>query len=54
MSPSEEKFLQWNRLRMDRIIIDYLLREGFFRSATKLAKDNSIEVCHVKLLIEPI
>lgn len=44
MKNSDEEFLRWNRSRVDRILVDYLLREGYFRSATKLAKDYDIEV----------
>lgn len=42
--PNDEIFLQWNRVRVDRILVDHLLREGCYESAVKLAKDSDIEV----------
>jgi macrophage erythroblast attacher len=45
--PNDELFLQWSRVRVDRILVDHLLREGCYESAIKLAKDSGIEVKHL-------
>ncbi|KAJ3079287.1 GID complex subunit containing RING finger motif [Quaeritorhiza haematococci] len=44
-SPAEasETFARWNKTRLDRILVDYMLRNGFTETATKVAKDESIE-----------
>ena len=34
---------QWKRARVDRLLIDYLLRAGFYRTAVDLAKRQGIE-----------
>jgi hypothetical protein len=35
---------QWTETRLDRIIVDFLLREGCYESANHLARDSNIEV----------
>jgi macrophage erythroblast attacher len=33
---------RWYKIRLDRIMVDYLLREGFYNTAIMLAKDSNI------------
>ncbi|KAI0995807.1 hypothetical protein K3495_g12374 [Podosphaera aphanis] len=37
------KYERWSRIRLDRLIVDYLLRNGFQNSAIALAKEKGIE-----------
>lgn len=37
------KYEQWSRTRLDRILVDYLLRQGYNESATALSKEKGIE-----------
>lgn len=37
-----ETLLIWNKTRLDRVIIDHLLREGHFETANKFAADSNI------------
>lgn len=41
--PSPAKTEEWRRLRIDRIVIDYLLRTGYFETADQLAKFNDAD-----------
>ncbi|XP_074641550.1 E3 ubiquitin-protein transferase MAEA-like isoform X1 [Tubulanus polymorphus] len=34
---------QWKKKRLDRMLVDYFLRSGFYSTALKLAKDSGIE-----------
>src|SRR5438046_630590 len=43
-SANSEAYTQWSRVRLDRILVDYMLREGFSETAIHLAKAESIEV----------
>jgi len=43
-SANSEAYTQWSRVRLDRILVDYMLREGFSETALHLAKAESIEV----------
>ena len=42
--PQKDEATKWNDRRMDRILADYMLRRGYHRSATQLAKERQIEV----------
>lgn len=42
--PQKDEATKWNDKRMDRILADYMLRRGYHRSATQLAKEHQIEV----------
>lgn len=44
LSKSPE-FIAWNKTRLDRVIVDFLLREGLNQSAKKVAAETGIEVC---------
>ena len=46
-SPESEEFLRWNKIRIDRIIVDYLLREGFYDSAIRLS-----EIAEIRNLVD--
>ncbi|KAG0004650.1 GID complex subunit containing RING finger motif [Modicella reniformis] len=38
-----DEFSRWSRVRLNRIVVDYLLREGFRETASLLAKSEHIE-----------
>ncbi|KAF9578964.1 GID complex subunit containing RING finger motif [Lunasporangiospora selenospora] len=42
-SLDSDDFARWSRVRLNRILIDYMLRDGFRGSATLLAKSENIE-----------
>lgn len=42
-SLDDVKYEEWSRTRLDRLLIDYLLRNGHIESATALAKEKDIE-----------
>lgn len=41
-SLDDVKYEQWSRTRLDRLLVDYLLRSGYKESATALAKEKNI------------
>lgn len=42
-SLADVKYDEWSRVRLDRLLVDYLLRAGYSKSAEKLAKVKGIE-----------
>lgn len=42
-SLTDVKYEQWSRTRLDRLVVDYLLRAGYSESATALAQAKDIE-----------
>ena len=42
--PRKDALLEWNRRRLDRLLVDHLLRRGYLASALHLARDSSIQV----------
>jgi macrophage erythroblast attacher len=42
-SLDDVKYEEWSRTRLDRLLVDYLLRYGYKESATELAKEKSIQ-----------
>ncbi|KAJ5095134.1 hypothetical protein N7532_007425 [Penicillium argentinense] len=42
-SLADVKYEQWSRVRLDRLLVDHMLRSGFVESAEALAKENGIE-----------
>lgn len=42
--PRKDALLEWNRLRLDRLLVDHLLRRGYLTTALQLANDSGIEV----------
>lgn len=43
-SPKAPEFIAWSKTRLDRVIVDYLLREGMTSTAKTVAKEGGIEV----------
>jgi hypothetical protein len=41
-SLDDVKYEQWSRTRLDRLLVDYLLRYGYKESATALAREKDI------------
>lgn len=39
-----EEFERWSRVRLNRMMVDYLLRQGYHESAHKLAQEYRIKV----------
>ena len=45
VAPSDkEAFNRWSKLRLDRVLVDYMLRKGFNDTAKKMAEDSEISV----------
>jgi hypothetical protein len=42
--PRKDALLDWNRRRLDRLLVDHLLRRGYLTSALHLARDSNIQV----------
>lgn len=42
-SLADVKYDEWSRLRLDRLLVDYLLRAGYGESAAALAREKGIE-----------
>lgn len=42
-SLDDVKYEEWSRTRLDRLLVDYLLRNGYKESAGALAKEKGIE-----------
>ena len=42
-SLADVKYDDWSRVRLDRLMVDYLLRAGYSKSAANLAKEKDIE-----------
>jgi macrophage erythroblast attacher len=40
---ADVKYEQWSRKRLDRLMVDYMLRNGYFESARRLAEEKNIE-----------
>ena len=40
-SPVQEK--QWRRVRLDRMLVEYFLRQGFYTTAIELASSSGID-----------
>lgn len=36
---------QWRKKRLDRMLVEYFLRTGYYNTAIKLARNSGIEVC---------
>ena len=42
--PSQEHHVEWSKQRLDRILVDHMLREGHNETAAMLAQDSDIQV----------
>jgi macrophage erythroblast attacher len=40
---ADVKYDDWSKVRLDRMLVDYLLRQGYVQSASQLAKEKKIE-----------
>ncbi|KAG9965566.1 protein FYV10, partial [Aureobasidium melanogenum] len=40
---ADVKYDDWSKVRLDRMLVDYLLRQGYIQSASQLAKEKKIE-----------
>lgn len=47
-SPKAPEFISWSKTRLDRVIVDYLLREGMTNTAKTVARESGIEVSYVR------
>ncbi|ORX98890.1 hypothetical protein K493DRAFT_329233 [Basidiobolus meristosporus CBS 931.73] len=43
VSYNDEAYTRWSRVRLDRVLVDFMLRSGFSETAKALAKDTNIE-----------
>ena len=41
-SLEDERYEAWSQIRLDRLLIDFLLRSGYGESATKLAEEKGV------------
>lgn len=41
----DESYDKWSRTRLDRLLVDFLLRSGYGNSARQLAEEKGIQVC---------
>lgn len=48
-SPEAPEFINWSKTRLDRVIIDYLLREGMSTTAKRVAQESHIEVNNINI-----
>lgn len=42
-SLADVKYDQWSRVRLDRLLVDHMLRSGYVESAKQLAREKGIE-----------
>lgn len=45
----KENELEWNNTRVQRILVDYMLRNSYYDTALQLANLNNIQVCPFSL-----
>ena len=50
--PARDAALAWNRPRLPRLLVDHLLRQGYYGSATQLASEHHIQVRASCLLLQ--
>lgn len=43
-STASPEFQEWSRIRLDRMLADYMLRQGYTQAAAELARSRGIEV----------
>lgn len=46
----DESYENWNQIRLDRLLIDYMLRKGMSETAKQLAKEKDIEVFYTYII----
>ena len=42
--PAKDEVIDWNRKRLDRMLVDHLLHSGHYKSAEALSSESHIEV----------
>lgn len=42
-TPSKNALLEWNRKRLDRLLVDHLLRRGYLKTALQLADESGLQ-----------
>lgn len=42
-SADSDEFARWSKIRVDRLIVDYMLRQGYINSALNAAQENNIQ-----------
>lgn len=42
-SLADVKYDQWSRVRLDRLLVDHMLRSGYLESAKQLARERGVE-----------
>lgn len=42
--PNNNSVAQWKKKRLDRMLVEYFLRSGYYETAIKLARHSDIEV----------
>lgn len=45
--PAKDHVLDWNRKRLDRILVDYMLRSGYHNTALQLTEEGNLQVCYL-------
>jgi macrophage erythroblast attacher len=45
---------RWSRIRLDRLLVDFLLRSGFCETAAMLAEEKDIKVCGGEVVWETL
>ena len=50
--PPKDGALDWSRRRMDRILVDHLVRTGNYDSAMQLASESGIQVSTVPIAFQ--
>lgn len=43
-APAKDAAIDWNRKRLDRLLVDHLLHGGYYKSAAALSSEGDIEV----------
>ena len=42
--PAKDEVINWNRKRLDRLLVDHLLHSGYYNSAETLTNQSNIQV----------
>ena len=43
-APAKDEVVDWNRKRLDRLLVDHMLHSGHFKSAEALSSESQIQV----------
>ena len=53
-TPAKDGVIDWNRKRLDRLLVDHLLHSGYYKSAEALSSEGHIEVqsvCNARCMV---